>query len=543
MSNGFKPYPVRAVSVGGEIRRRMDLTADKILNHIDISRLFADHYRNRTEHPAVPGGFTGYGMFLDAVVKAAAHGIGGEPMKHLKETRIAELTATQDKAGAITVFAGAPGKWDNHDQAYLVQAFSLDHRIFGSRASLDAAVRLGDFLIGRKTGMNLGLETAFLMLYRETGEKRFLDYCRNEFKLEESIDFYDRTTPVNGTAHVYTWIARVLAQLQYARLTGSRNPELLAGARELYRRVFGPYSSISGSCSGGIYLGEVWDDSQTGLGQWGETCVSAYLLRCTAEMFRWEPESVYGDLYERILYNAFFGAQSADGLRQRYFIPFNEPGEWYEHETYCCPNNLRRMMFELPDAVYFEAGDGGTAINLYTDSVLTLPTRTIVQRTEYPASERVALTVEATKPFTLTYRVPGWSRNEKTAGWATKPIPAGKTEWTLEFPMRTRWIAGTRAQQGRAALMRGPVVYAVDSKANNLTGFEMDLLTIDGRKQPKVRGRIIRVPCIIANQRHREQDVIFSRFSDESRTRTYFPAASQIGIESDALFNHENPKN
>ena len=548
MTDRLTPFSPEQVRVGGEIRRRMDLTAGKILHHLDVEHCFVRHYRERRERPEVPGGFTGYGMFLDAVVKAAVHGIGGEEMRKFKEFRIAELISTQSADGAITAFSGKPGFWDNHDQAYLIQAFTLDHRRFGNRDALKAALRLGEFLIGRRTGVNIGLETAFLMLFSESGDRRFLDYCRNEFKLEESLDVYDRMLKVNGVAHVYTWIARVLAQLQYAQLTGKHDETLFAGARELYRRVFeGGYASVTGSCSGGLNWGELWDDSQTGLGKWGETCVSAYLLRCTAKMFEFEAAGRYGDLYERILYNAFFGAQSEDGLRQRYFIPFNEPGEWYEHETYCCPNNLRRMMFELSDAIYFRTPDG-IAVNLYTDSELRTETAAITQKTRYPESEEVELRIDADGEFALYLRIPSWCSGAtvRVDGAEYRGEPGGwlrifrrwrpGTELRLRLPMPVRLVRGTMAQSGKVAVMRGPLVYAVEQERNGRSGNVLDLLTIEHPERSAAEPGGIRIPCICPNQGHPRWEILFTRFSEEKRTRTYFPLVSGPETAEDELF-------
>jgi len=486
-------------------------------------------------------------MLLDAVVKAAMHGIGGGEMVEFKKFRFAELIATQSADGAITIFSGAPGFWDNHDQAYMIQAFVLDHRHFGNGDSLAAALRLGEFLIRRGTSLNLGLETAFLMLFQESGDRRFLDYCRNEFKLTEPLDVYDRMIPVNGIAHVYTWIARVFAQLQYAQLTGEACEALFSGARELYCRVFSDYSSISGSCSGGISWGEVWDDSQAGLGRWGETCVSAYLLRCTAKMFEFDANSVYGDLYERVMYNAFFGAQSADGFRQRYFIPFNEPGEWYGNETYCCPNNLRRMMFELPDAVYFEAPDG-IAVNLFTDSELSTPNAKLRQKTGGPESEEIELRVESDSEFALYLRIPSWCTEARIRVDGTELRGKcgnwfrlfrkwnGSTEIRIYFPAPVRLIRGTMAQTNRAAVMRGPLVYAVEGERNGLSGHQLDLLTIDNLQPFTLVPEGIRIPCVIPNGKHPHPDVLFTRFSEEKHSRTYFSLTSGKGICDDELY-------
>lgn len=542
----FQPFAPHAVRLGGEIRHRMGLTGEKILHHLDVEELFVRHFRHRSMKPEVPGGFAGYGMFLDAVVKAAIHGIGGDEMLRFKTERLAELIDTQSEDGAITIFSGPPGYWDNHDQAYMIQAFVLDYRHYGNERALQAALRLGNFLIHRKTSVNLGLETAFLMLAEASGDRRFSAYCRDIFLLDQTLDVYDRMTPVNGVAHVYTWIARCLAQLQYRQLTGSDTPQLRAGTEELFRRVFSNYSSISGSCSGGFYWGELWDDTQIGLGRWGETCVSAYLLRCAAKYLEFEADPRLGDLYERILYNAFFGAQSEDGLRQRYFIPFNEPGQWYDHETYCCPNNLRRMMFELPDAVYFRTA-GGIAVNLYTESTLDTPTVTLHQKTRYPESETVELTISAKKTFPLTLRIPGWCEHATvdgtpaSPGWFSMTIAPGETVVRLRLPMEVRQIRGTMAQTGRIALMRGPLVYAVEMERNRLDPHAMDLLTVDNTQPFELTKDGIETTCLIPNQDHPVKKVLFTRFSSEKRTRTYFPATLAGTGENDSLFQPSLP--
>lgn len=188
MNLEFQPFAPDVVQIGGEIRRRMDLTAEKILHHLDVENVFVRHFRHRSETPEVPGGFTGYGMFLDAVVKAAIHRIGGDEMNRFKTERLAELIATQSPDGAITVFSGVPGYWDNHDQAYMIQAFVQDHRYCGNENALQAALKLGNFLVNRGTAVTLGLETAFLMLSEESGDSRFSDYCRDVFKLDQSIN-------------------------------------------------------------------------------------------------------------------------------------------------------------------------------------------------------------------------------------------------------------------------------------------------------------------------------------------------------------------
>ena len=88
MTNRFQKVPVGSVTVGGEIGQRLAISADKILHHLDLEGKFARHFKQRRSEPEVPGGFVGYGMLMDGIVKAAARSIGGENCGTLKDERI-----------------------------------------------------------------------------------------------------------------------------------------------------------------------------------------------------------------------------------------------------------------------------------------------------------------------------------------------------------------------------------------------------------------------------------------------------------------------
>ena len=122
----LRQFAPGSVAVGGEIGRRMDVTLEKMLHHTDIDGVFARHFRNRKEKPDEPGGFAGYGMFLDALVKAAAHGVGGDEAVCAKARLLKELGDMQTPDGRISMFSGKPGFWDNHEGAYMIQALCLD---------------------------------------------------------------------------------------------------------------------------------------------------------------------------------------------------------------------------------------------------------------------------------------------------------------------------------------------------------------------------------------------------------------------------------
>lgn len=515
------PFPPGEVTVGGEIGRRMAAAVDCLTQRIDIEKTYLRHFRVRREKPEVWGGFTGWSMALDALVKAAAHGIGGDEMRRFKDKWLRETIATQAADGSISMYSGKPGRWDSHEQAYFLQAFARDAIWFGDADAREAGRRLGDFILANDVSVNLGLQSGLLWLFRATGDLRYADFCRDRYLIEGTNDDYDRLLPVNGVAHVYTWLERALAQCEYAAFTGRCSPSLFDSTDEAFRRAFGDCLSVSGTMSGGNHWGEVWDDTQLGRGKWGETCATAYLLRLCAGRMAAGDETRYGDLYERVLYNAFFAAQSADGRRHRYFTPFDQPGEWWERgDTYCCPNNFRRMVFEIPDAVFARRKDG-IAVNLYAPARLKTAGLDVEMKTAYPLDGKVRLRVTAAAPGRLWLRVPRWTRLPDAGQWREWRYAAGTSRLEVEFPMRPRLVAGRRFQSGKAAVLCGPLVYALSSRDVRWRG-GVDCLRIDGScPLRKVDGGIeVRLKDI--NLRRGEQTATFVPFADETRFQTYF---------------------
>jgi len=563
MKAKFQKFPLGTIKVNGEIGRRMNVTAEKIIDHLDIESKFACHFKKRLEKPLVPGGFVGYGMLLDAIVKAVAVGAADERMRQMKERLIEELSATQSTNGNISIFANKIGRkdacriWDSHEQAYIIIALANDYAMHGIRNSLDTAVKLGDYLLHSKTSATVGIEQAMLMLYEYSREKRFLDYCLNEFKLVGSMDEYNRMLTVNGTCHVYTYMARAFAQLEFGRITGEYTDNLLAGVQELFRRILnGGYSSITGSCTGGNGWGELWDASQIGLGHWGETCATAYLLRNTCAMLELEGKSVYGDIYERTMYNALFAAQSPDGLLQRYFIPFNEPAKWFENETYCCPNNLRRIMFELPEAIFMRSDDG-LVINLYEESSVKTEINgtsvELIQKTLYPESDKVSVRVNVSTAieFVLYLRVPAWCHNFTiTIGEEVLRSEPGQfmeihrrwspgDEMEINIPSRIQFIRGFAAQQNKVAVRKGPIIYGIDPVLNQLSSQELAVLSIHNFGKATYSDAEVNLGCEVLMHGARERHIRFTRFSSPERAITYLPFhdSNNDMVSEDELFN------
>ena len=141
--------------------------------------------------------------------------------------------------------------------------------------------------------------------------------------------------------------------------------------------------------------------------------------------------------------------------------------------------------WDLHEMVYYRSNDGGFSVNLYTPSKATIALGddlkiNVRQETDYPASGKVTLNLDPSRPveFPLYLRIPAWCKNARVSvnGRNVKqPIRSGTflaiaRKWQpgdrveLNLPMTWRFVRGRKAQQGRVAVLRGPVLYCLNAK-------------------------------------------------------------------------------
>ncbi len=492
---------------GGEIGRRIAVTIEGNLLKLNTDQDFLLPFQQRNAE----GGYVGLGKLIDSVVRFAA--LTQDPrLLELKQKLITQITATQEPDGYIGMMkpeARMWNLWDVHEMSYLVYGLTSDHRFFESDSSLLAARRLADYIINRwqaeaerKPGGGgitvymavTGLENAFLALSQQTGDAKYRDFVIQFRDLPgwDAKIVVGRHGPIEG--HIYAYLCRSIAQL---RLNDSLPDASLWGPSRqaldflLHREGM----VITGECGDH----ECWHDTQAGTINLGETCATAYLIRFLDEVLRRTGDSLYGDVMERAIYNALFAAQSPDGRRIRYYTPFEGPRSYHPGDTYCCPNNYRRIVAELPGMISYATPDG-IAVNLYTPSVVThrLPNGTAVtvrQETRYPHEGVVRLTVTPERPteLALTLRIPRFCATATVAApWMESPQQAAGGEWAeirrvwqpgdtldLTLPMNLRLVKGRRSQVGRVAVMYGPLVFCLSRAAHpELKTVDLRLLTL-----------------------------------------------------------------
>lgn len=362
-------------------------------------------------------------------------------------------------------------------------------------------------------------------LCRATGERRYLDLCRvfvNARGTQPPPRFPTALDPHPGdqnqlrrplrketeaVGHAVTATYLYCGAADLARETGDR--DLLSALIRIWDDMERSKLYITGGV--GAYhnglspRGDAVHEA-VGLGYalplasaYNETCSSFGFAMFCRRLLAATGEARYADWMEQTLFNACLAAVSLDGERFFYTNPLAWHGaahkplshdareRWRDWGCYCCPPQVARVFGHLHQWAYGTRGDD-VWVHLYGGSALQaeLPGRGRVeleQSTDYPWSGEVRLVWKSAPAAetALRLRIPGWARGARVsvngAPEAAEPEPgtyhaltrkwvAGDTV-TLSLPLEARLIAANplaESMAGQAAVMRGPVVYCLESK-------------------------------------------------------------------------------
>ncbi len=533
---GMAPLRIDEVKVAGEMGRRIDLTIQKNFLALDADKLFLDPCRQQRLVSEVKSAFERavmIGHLLEAAALFAKY--TNDPQVIARKNYLAaEAVKTQSAEGYIGIFQPLPeakqlfSEYCFHEVAFIVLGLATDFLQFQEQRSLEAARRMAEYIMANwpyrpqdYSFTTEGISEGFMALYEATGEERYLRFAADEKmgkraavkpaplrEWEQDIfprgwrdwkEWEGKAEPIRTTfsiCHMVRVLERCMSQLRLHRLEAEEKLERMP--RKVYSllvRRERPGMLITGATG----MSEGWQENQDGTGDSGETCATVYLLWLLEELLRLEADLRYGDVMERAIYNALFAAQGPEGWHLRYFTPFSGKRKYFEWQTYCCPHLFRRGIAHLPGHIYYHSGPG-VAVNLYTASQanMTLENGVSVslrQETDYPTSGQVKIGLEVSQPaqFPLRLRIPRWCERYglKVNGAPAEAVsvPGGiefNRVWksgdqiTLEMPMSWRLVGGRELQEGRAALLRGPVIYCLSREKNELPE-DMNLrdITID----------------------------------------------------------------
>ena len=265
----------------------------------------------------------------------------------------------------------------------------------------------------------------------------------------------------------------------------------ISGDKIWLNRVMGAWKDVcERQCyiTGGVSVGEHYEpDHILPLnGSVVETCATYSWLLLSQRLLELTGDARCADIVERLLFNHVFAAQTVDGDCFRYHTPPNgfKPDDYF-HGPDCCTSSGPLLLSKLP-GLFFSRRADGLAVNQYVSSRVRAETgegaAALTLTTDYPATETVTVRIDQAPAaaYALYLRLPGWCRTPSVSvnGVTVRDAKPGayccvKRVWragdtlALRFPMRTEWVARTHwsgAPDAQPfALIRGPVVYALDS--------------------------------------------------------------------------------
>lgn len=457
-------------------------------------------------------------------VEAAAWVLATDPDKKLQallESVINEIADAQQSDGYLNtyfMFEREDQRWTNFDlhemycAGHLIQAAVAHYRATGQTKLLDVATRYADYLFihfgseadGKQFAVDghPEIEMALVELYRATNQKNYLDLAkffvdaRGYKRLDvtptgRSSSYYQDHIPFRQMKRLYGHSVRAVylncGAADIFAETGE--PELNTALNNMWNNMVTRQMYITSGLGSRYEIEGFGTDYELPNGRaHTETCAGVGNFMLNWRMLLTSGESRFADLMELSLYNAILPGTSLDGKSYFYQNPLSDDGEHRRERWFtvaCCPSNISRTLATLPGYCYTTSNEG-VWVHLYgsNQADLSLPNGKqikISQQTDYPWSGNIRFEIQSAEEFGLFLRKPGWSKDGVKVtinGKEIQPQVTSKNyllvdlDWQigdvleLIIPMPVQKITShpfVVENQGRVALMRGPIVYCLEN--------------------------------------------------------------------------------
>ncbi len=407
-----------------------------------------------------------------------------------------------------------------YNVGHLYEAAVAHYRSTGKKTLLHVALKNADlvakeFGTGRRRSVpgHQEIEIGLAKLYRVTGNKKYLNLAK--FFLDERgkaeghqlygeyaqdhIPVVEQSEAVGHAvraAYMYSGMADVAA------LAGEES--YIKAIDRLWENVVSKKLYLTGGLGAtGAWEGFGPDYELPNASAYAETCASIANALWNYRMFLLHGDAKYIDVLERILYNGLLSGISFEGDRFFYPNPLASFGQHQRSPWFscaCCPSNVSRFMPSVPGYIY-AFSDNNIYINLFVQGTAKIKTKSaavqIEQATEYPWKGEIKIRMTPEKPsrFTLYVRIPGWAQDRPLPGDLYRYLkksdekPALKVNgeivplnlekgyllisrnWRegdtveISLPLAIRRVIAhdaVKADQGRVAVERGPIVYCAE---------------------------------------------------------------------------------
>jgi DUF1680 family protein len=434
------------------------------------------------------------------------------------DTIIDLIAAAQQSDGYLDTYytlVEPQNRWKNEQYGHelycaghLMEAAVAYQQATGKDKLLKVARKLADHIDSvfgpdkrHETSGHEEIELALIKLYRATKEERYLKLALYFLDQRGKADgrklfgeYAQDMKPVREQTEVVGHAVRAMylycAMADAAALTGDQG--LLDAMGKIWHDVTERKMYLTGgigpsaSNEGFTVPYDLPNDTA-----YCETCAAVGMGLWNHRLFLMSGDGKYADVLEREAYNGLISGVSLSGDRFFYENPLGSTGghhrvPWFG--TSCCPTNIVRYIPAMGERVYAQKGDAvWTVLYIGNTADLTLPSGKVKlkEETKYPWEGDITITVEPEKPFAfdLNLRVPGWCddepavtvNGEKQANKVEKDYLHISRTWKsgdvvrLSLPMPVRRVYAdplVKADLGRVALERGPVVYCLEGVDN-----------------------------------------------------------------------------
>lgn len=509
------------VRLTGWVGTRIEANEANRLVKLDPARLL-EGYRKRPGRQSWDGEHVG--KWLHAATLAWVN-TGDPALRQKLDYVAAELVKCQLEDGYLGTYLDKDRwtEWDVWAHKYNLIGLITYMRYTGNRDPLPACCRMADLLCntfgdqpGKRdiitAGEHKGMAPTsvlepIVLLYRLTGEPRYLDFCNyilraweqpNGPKIISTLLTAKRVDKV-GNAKAYEMLSCLNGVLELYRTTGE--PKLLEACLNAWQDIVHKRLYLTGAASYGEFFHDDFDFPN--VANVGETCVTVTWLQFNAQLLRLTGEARFADQLERVILNQLLGAQRCDGSAWGYYVQMEGKKPYSSTlDGHCCLSSGPRGVALIPTfAVSTDAGgvvlnlyDAGTArLNLLDGTPVTLTTQT-----HYPGDERIGIAVAPAekKMFAVKVRIPAWcpSARVRVNGKAVKAGPGADgyvaltRKWSsgdrieLQFKLEPRVVVGDHNNQGKVAVLYGPLVLAGDEALLGAANRSLNAVSAAGAK-------------------------------------------------------------
>jgi len=373
------------------------------------------------------------------------------------------------------------------------------------------------------------IELALIKLYRVTSEERYLklaryfvaergttpNYFETEIKSRDgwaeffpdefsnySLEYSQAHIPPKkmekAEGHAVRMMYLCAAMVDLAE--EDKDSELLVACNKIWDNTTNARMYITGGIGSSGYRERFTTDydlpNNSG---YAETCASIGIMMFGQRMTSATGDARYYDDVERALYNTVLAGINLEGDKYFYVNPLEVVPEFCTEHTSmnhvkarrqgwfnvaCCPPNVARTLASLGQYIYAK-DEEAFYIHQYISSEAKTKIGTadveIDMKSELLKDGKITVSFKTTKRVKLKVRIPYYEtgtrlciNNERAEiprkdGYFEISLEKGKTLIEIDFGVKVKWVGANsfvRNNIGKAALMKGPMVYCLEEVDN-----------------------------------------------------------------------------